>query len=240
MDMTLPRGLDRGPTVAQPRVALLGDCEAQLESLLKGSGWRIDRCRIDDAEALHAADVLLLAADGNADPLDLLRRLRGASEAPLAVIGAALSEIDQVLLLELGADDVLALPLPSRLLLARLRALLRRGRADDSLGRTRRASAGALLVDALARRAWHGGRAIDLTPTEADLLHALALRAGRPVDRERLGRCLRGTHHARSLDVMVSRLRRHLRAQAVADVEIRAVPGYGYCLRSALLPPVNA
>lgn len=228
MDMTLPRGIDRA-SESSPRIALIGDCEAP--SLLATSGWRVERRAASDTEALLDADLLLLAAD--ADPLEPLRRLRnGACTAPLAVIGERLSEVDQIVLLELGADDVLALPLAPRLLLARLRALLRRGRP-----RAQRAESGALVVDALRRRAWHGGRPIELTPTEVDLLHALVSHAGRPVDRDRLNGCLRGhdgTQHARSLDVMVSRLRRHLRAQAVRDVELRAVPGYGYCLRPLL------
>lgn len=244
MDMTLPRGFDRGfAAPAAPRVALLGAREP-LAPLIAGSGWRIEPCALDGAETLRSADLLLLATAGpdDGDPLDLLRRLRDGSDCPLAVVGPALSEVDQIVLLELGADDVLALPMAPRLLVARLRALLRRGRSDEALRRARRAGAGALLVDVLTRRAWHDGRPVELTPTEVELLHALASQAGRPVERDRLQACLRasaGTQHARSLDVMVSRLRRHLRAQAVGDVEIRAVPGYGYCLRS-VLPAVNA
>jgi DNA-binding response OmpR family regulator len=139
-------------------------------------------------------------------------------------------DADVVAGLETGADDYVGKPVSPRVLLARIRALLRRSTAS---GRASVIRVGGLEVRPEARRASFRGSGMELTTTEFDLLEILAERAGRVQERALLVRELRGidfTSIDRSVDVIVSRLRRKLEAAGASRGLIRTVRGIGYMM----------
>jgi DNA-binding response OmpR family regulator len=139
-------------------------------------------------------------------------------------------DVDRIVGLELGADDYLATPFNPRELLARIRAVLRRGRAPVAGSRFR---AGALEIDFDAREVTVAGKRQTLTAYEFALLAALARAAGRVLSREQLLDALKGAEYEafdRSIDVHVSKLRAKLEANPKAPRYIKTVRGVGYVL----------
>ncbi|MGM0626692.1 MAG: response regulator transcription factor [Candidatus Fermentibacterota bacterium] len=183
--------------------------------------------RIDDIRPdLVVLDLMLPDMDG----LDVCRSLRQRWRGQILMLTAMKDDADVVAGLETGADDYVGKPVSPRVLLARIRALLRRSGAaqSDELIRV-----GALEVRPQARRASWQGIDLDLTTTEFDLLEILAARAGRVQERAGLVRELRGidfTSIDRSVDVIVSRLRRKLAAAGASRDLIRTVRGMGYMM----------
>ncbi|UAK25088.1 response regulator [Sphingomonas nostoxanthinifaciens] len=178
-------------------------------------------------------DIMLPGTSG----IDLCRSLRKDSEVPIIFISAKGSETDRVIGLELGADDYLAKPFGTRELVARVRAVLRRGGVERA--QTERAR-GILTFDgwtvSLPRRELTSpsGGVIDLTGAEFDLLVTLLDHAQRVIARERLielSRTRLGDSSDRSIDVLVSRLRRKL-SSAGKDAPIITVRGVGYMLNA--------
>lgn len=186
---------------------------------------------------LVVLDIMLPGTSG----IELFRRLRRQSDVPIIFVSARGSEEDRVLGLELGADDYLAKPFSSRELLARIGAVLRRteSSSEDSAGGTGRRS-GEVRFDgwtlSLARRELHSpsGAMVDLTGAEFDLLATFVGQPQRVLGRERLielSRTRLGDSSDRSVDVLVSRLRRKL-ASAGGNAPIVTVRGVGYMLRA--------
>jgi DNA-binding response OmpR family regulator len=180
-------------------------------------------------------DIMLPGTSG----IDLCRALRRESSVPIIFISAKGSEIDRVVGLELGADDYLPKPFGTRELIARVRAVLRRGGAEDR--RTQR-DQGILEFDgfrvSLPRRELlsPSGGVIDLTGAEFDLLAALMDNAQRVIARERLielSRARMGDSSDRSVDVLISRLRRKLSIEG-KEAPIITVRGVGYMLNAAV------
>jgi two-component system OmpR family response regulator/two-component system response regulator RstA len=146
------------------------------------------------------------------------------------MLTAMKEDADVVVGLEVGADDYVGKPVSPRVLLARIRALLRRGSSDEKAEIIRR---GKLHIDIPSRRVAFGETAIELTSTEFDLLVVLARRAGRVQERSRLVEELRGINfHSfdRSVDVIVSRLRRKLSEVTDGEELIKTVRGVGYLM----------
>jgi DNA-binding response OmpR family regulator len=181
-------------------------------------------------------DIMLPGTSG----IDLCRALRRESEMPIIFISAKGSETDRVVGLELGADDYLAKPFGTRELIARVRAVLRRGGVEN-----RQSGRGQGIVEfdgftlSLPRRELlsPGGAVIDLTGAELDLLVALIDNAQRVIARERLielSRTRMGDSSDRSVDVLVSRLRRKL-STAGKDAPIITVRGVGYMLNTEVV-----
>jgi DNA-binding response OmpR family regulator len=169
----------------------------------------------------------------------LCRALRRESDVPIIFISAKGSETDRVIGLELGADDYLPKPFGTRELIARVRAVLRRGASEDR--RTER-DQGLVVFDgftlSLPRRELlsPSGGTIDLTGAEFDLLVALVDNAQRIIARERLielSRTRMGDSSDRSVDVLVSRLRRKLSSSG-KEAPIITVRGVGYMLNAAV------
>ena len=138
--------------------------------------------------------------------------------------------MDQVAGLEIGADDYVKKPVEPRVLLARVRALLRRSRGprEESPVELR---FGGLHVDGRSRRVHLEGEELDLTTTEYDLLHLLATHAGSVLSRDELFRRLRGIEYDgidRSIDIAISRLRRKLERDPADPQRIRTVWRRGY------------
>lgn len=179
-------------------------------------------------------DLMLPGLDG----LAVCRAVRPAFPGAILMLTARGEEVDEIVGLEVGADDYLAKPVRPRLLLARLHALLRRRAAPSPEAAPTVPEDGALRVGALEvwparREARYQGAPLDLTTAEFDLLALLAGRAGEVVSREELYLALRGIPYDgldRSMDLRVARIRRKLGDDARQPAIIKSVRGAGYLL----------
>jgi len=212
-------------------------CEL-LRSYLSGNGFSVSVA--GDGVAMwrqldeHMADaiVLDLMLPGE-DGLSLTRALRAKSAVPILMLSARGEELDRVIGLEVGADDYLAKPFGPRELLARLRALLRRGTAavPEAAATPAMPQFGAYQLDTLGHRLLKEGVEIALTSAEYDLLVALVTHPNRVLSRDMLVDLLRGYERDpfdRSIDNRVTRLRRKIEPDPAAPVFIRTVRGEGY------------
>ena len=174
--------------------------------------------------SLVVLDVMLPGIDG----LEFTRRIRRDSKTPILMLTALASEGDKVLGLELGADDYLSKPFGIRELVARVRALLRRSSpemAEESLER------GDLVIDPGRREVLLKGAPVEITTLEFDLLYFLASRPGRVFSREGLMQHVWGEDRVvddRSIDSLISRLRRKLEPNPAKPTYIQTVWGAGY------------
>jgi len=187
-------------------------------------GLALARMRRPDAVVL---DLGLPKVDG----LDLLRTIRHDSAMPIVILTARGDETDRVLGLELGADDYVVKPFSPRELVARVRAVLRR--ADARPLSSERIVAGDLELDLARRRVTAGGRTIDLTPTELELLATLAREPGRVWTRSQLLDAVHGFSletYERAIDGHIRNLRRKLEPQGSGSRYVRTVHGVGYAL----------
>jgi two-component system KDP operon response regulator KdpE len=175
------------------------------------------------------------------DGLDVVRHVRREATTPILVLSARGRETDKVTALEAGADDYVTKPFGMAELRARIAALLRRaaGPAGDASGIMRN---GSIALDPLRRAVTVGGRQIDLTPREYELLKLMLASSGRVLTRGTLLRSVWGTAYSEEghyLHVYVSRLRRKL-AEADPDGAAREIvmaePGVGYRVRDAAEP----
>ena len=174
-------------------------------------------------------DVIVLdVAMPGLDGLTVARRLRGKGlPTPILMLTARDAVPDRVAGLEAGADDYLVKPFAVQELIARLRALTRRGSSESAAGGLR--SYGDLTLEVAARRAVRGGRAIELTGREADLLELLLREAGRVVTRERaIEEIWDDAAEPNVVDRYVTRLRRKLGTPPL----IQTVRGSGFTLRA--------
>jgi DNA-binding response OmpR family regulator len=159
------------------------------------------------------------------DGLEVCRRLRSEGRAtPVLVLTARADEVDTVIGLDAGADDYVTKPFRLAELLARVRALLRRGSVETQVVQGVR-------IDPEARRAWSGEDELELTTKEFDLLWALIRDAGKVVTREQLMRDVWGAKwwaSTKTLDMHVSWLRRKLGDDAHSSRYITTVRGVGF------------
>lgn len=176
-------------------------------------------------------DLMLPGEDG----LALTRQLRARSNLPILMLSACGEEMDRVVGLEVGADDYLAKPFGPRELLARLRALLRRGQSPGVAQEVAPAAAshrfGAFVLDTAGRRLVRDGVEVPLTGAEYDLLAVFVARPHRVLSRDTLVDLLKGYDRDpfdRSIDIRVARLRRKIEADPAAPAHIRTVRGEGY------------
>ncbi|BDG02265.1 DNA-binding response regulator [Anaeromyxobacter oryzae] len=173
-------------------------------------------------------DLLLPRKSG----LEVCRELRARLAVPIIMLTALGEEADRVLGLEMGADDYLTKPFSSRELLARLRALVRRGRG--ALGPPRdRIQVGALELSPRDYGATLAGVPLNLTTSEFLLLRVLAERAGRVLSREQLLDLTKGSADEafdRSIDAHVSRLRHKLGDDPRQPRLLKTIRGAGYML----------
>jgi two-component system OmpR family response regulator len=173
-------------------------------------------------------DLMLPGMDG----LEVCRRLRTKTGAPVIMVTARGEEADRVMGLEGGADDYIVKPFSSRELLARIRAHARRA-SGKSGPPAQKVQVGSLAIDATAMRATWRGAVLALTTYEFMLLQALAERAGRVMSRESLVELVRGSPDEafdRSIDVHVSHLRQKLGDDPRNPVVLKTVRGVGYML----------
>jgi two-component system copper resistance phosphate regulon response regulator CusR len=177
---------------------------------------------------LVVLDLMLPGRSG----LEILQTLRQRHiETPVLILTARDGVEDRVLGLDLGADDYLVKPFALPELLARIRALLRRGRPTDVL----RLKAADLELDLVARQVLRGDRPIDLTSREFELLEYLMRHQGHLVSREMLARDVwkeprRATPLDNVIDVQMTRLRRKVDLDGATRL-IHTVRGVGFVLR---------
>ena len=172
-------------------------------------------------------DLLLPGMDGR----EVCRRLRAESAVPIIMLTALAEESDQIVGLELGADDYITKPFSPNVLVARVRAALRRARGESAAGGLLRA--GDLEIDPVAHTVLLDGRPVHLTPNEFKLLVVLVRHAGQTLSREQLldelhGAALGGID--RSVDSHIKNLRRKLERDPERPPLIETVYGVGYRL----------
>jgi DNA-binding response OmpR family regulator len=190
----------------------------------------------DGAKALEQAlrthpdvivlDLMLPGLDG----LELCRRLRSESEAPVIMVTARVTEEDKVAGLAAGADDYVAKPFSPRELVARVRAVLRRAGPQGRRARTRFHFDG-LVVDTAAREVTVDGDPVALTRSEFDLLEAFCRAAGAALTRTQLVEDSFGHDYdglERTVDAHIAKLRKKIRRRNGGPDFIATVVGVGY------------
>jgi DNA-binding response OmpR family regulator len=159
------------------------------------------------------------------DGLEVCRRMRAEGRSvPVLVLTARAEEVDLVVGLDAGADDYVTKPFRLAELLARVRALLRRGAPEVP-------DVNGVRINAESRRAWLGDDELSLTAKEFDLLLALVLGAGKVLTREQLMRDVWGMSRgasSKTLDMHVSWLRRKLGDDAASPRLITTIRGLGF------------
>jgi len=207
---------------------------------LVSRGLREAGCRVDvasrGAEALERVDAVeydLLILDlmlPDANGLELLRRLRsGGTGVPVLILSALGAVDDRVLGLECGADDYLGKPFSFPELLARVRALLRRG-----LSPAERLQVADLVLDCTRRRATRGGEPIDLAPKEFSVLEFLMRHHGCPLSRTKIVQHVWGTSYdglTNVVDVYIRLLRSKV-DESWPEKLIHTVRGVGYVIEA--------
>ncbi|WP_166251638.1 response regulator [Marinobacter salicampi] len=197
-------------------------------------GHAVERIKNEQPD-LVVLDLMLPGEDG----LSICRRVRPFFSGPIIMLTARTEDLDQVLGLEMGADDYVGKPVKPRVLLARIRALLRRvtenSNANEAAAQSKeepvRLQFNDLVVDRAMREAWLNDESIDLTSAEFDLLWLLASSAGRVLSREEIFTALRGIEYDgqdRSIDVRVSRIRPKIGDDPVHPRRIKTVRSKGY------------
>ena len=176
-------------------------------------------------------DVMLPEIQG----FDLLRQLRKRTQVPVLMLTARGEEVDRIVGLEVGADDYMAKPFSARELVARMRAILRRAKPTEGETTAEPSSrvvcVGEIELDFGARAVLRGGKPVDLTTAEFDVLAILLRSAGRIVERDIIAKAVLGRPLApfeRSIDMHISKLRRKLGNLTGGQPRIRTVRNVGY------------
>jgi len=202
---------------------------------LEREGYRIDSVRDGESalgavERLHPALVVLDVMLPKLDGFEVCRRLRASNaDTAILMLTARDEDIDKILGLELGADDYLTKPFNPRELVARVKAILRRGEGRESTD-TRLIRIGDLVIDPARREARLPESTLDLRTQEFDLLLTLAEHRGLVLSREQILQKAWGFDfygQTRTVDVHVAHLRKKMEG---SDVRIETVTGVGYKL----------
>lgn len=200
-----------------------------LDVLHEESGEKARDTILSQKPDLVVLDIMLPDMDG----FEVCRQIRPQYAGPILILTARDEDVDEILGLEMGADDFVTKPVKPRLLLARVRALLRRSLRKESSPKPEKLTTGELTVDASRREADKGGSPVELTTTEFDLLHYLISRAGEVVSRQDIYQTLFHYDYDgldRSVDVYISRLRQKLGDNPGASHYIKTVRGVGYLM----------
>ncbi len=207
-----------------------------LEQTLREHGYEVALAR-DGPAALASnrksrPDLILLDISlPGMDGYEVCRRIRQDSLTPILMLTARDEEPDKVIGLELGADDYVTKPFGMRELLARIRALLRRGQSSWGTSAPRSLELHGVEIDLDCRTVVVTGVAVELTTTEFDLLATMAAQPGRVFTRKQLLEQVWGYHfegYERTVDSHVTRLRKKIQSTKGADARILTVRGVGY------------
>jgi DNA-binding response OmpR family regulator len=207
-----------------------------IRSYLEREGFEVHEA-LDGPSALETArevepevvvlDWMLPGMDG----MEVLRRLRGFSDAYVIMLTARAEELDRIVGLSSGADDYLTKPFSPGELAARVRAMLRRPRGGASAREQEPLAFGSLAIDPDRREARLGGEEVALTTIEFDLLATLASRPGFVFSRSRLLERVWGGGHFGDdhvVDVHVANLRKKLGDDPTNPRYVETVRGVGY------------
>ena len=220
----------------EPSILIIEDdrrIAALIAKNLEAAGFRCHQAHngaqaLEDFERLQPSllvlDIMLPGLDG----LEVTRRIRRKSRTPILILTARSGEGDKVLGFEIGADDYLTKPFSTLELVARVRALLRRSEPRE---REEMFSFPGLEIDPSRREADRDGQKIVLTTLEFDILHFLASHPGRVYTREALMAYVWGDERVvdgRSIDSVISRLRRKLEKDPGRPRYVQTVWGAGY------------
>lgn len=222
------------------KVILVVDDEAKIVRLardyLEHAGFRVIEASDGRSalEAFHAGRPDLIVLDLGLpwlDGLDVTRELRKSSNVPIIMLTARSDESDKLVGLELGADDYITKPFSPKELVARVRTVLRRVEtppADNEIIRI-----ADLTLDIPRMRVTVGGREIELTPTEFQLLAALARQPGRIFTRSQLLEAVHGMaieSYERAIDAHIKNIRRKIEPEPPRPRYLISVYGVGYKL----------
>ena len=218
---------DREISALVARYLKANDCRVAVAP----DGREMDRRLADGRFDLIVLDLMLPGEDG----LAICRRLRRDTRIPIVMLTAKGDALDRIIGLEMGADDYLAKPFDPRELLARIRAVLRRvgDAAEAPVDKTTRVHGfRGFSLDVLARRLLSPeGAEISLTGAEFDLLLVLVERPGRVLSRDRLLDLTQGRTAGpfeRSIDILISRIRRKMETDPHHPDLIKTVRSGGY------------
>jgi DNA-binding response OmpR family regulator len=216
--------------VVEDDVTLGGGLQQALAAQGHPAAWARSGAEALELAAREPVDLVLLDLQlPDLDGVEVCRRLRaGHARLAIVVLTARREEIDVIVGLDAGADDYVTKPFRLGELLARIRARARQLEAGGG-----RLAVGDLELDRAARRAWRGGRELDLRPKEFDLLALLMDEAGRAVPRERIMAEVWDAHwfgSTKTLDMHIVALRRKLGEPADEPGRITTLRGVGYRL----------
>jgi two-component system KDP operon response regulator KdpE len=226
----------------QAQSLLIIEDEPQIRSFLRaslaGQGYRpieaaTGQQGVELAAQLRPDGIILDLGLPDADGLEVLRRIRAWSDAPVVVLTARGQEQEKITLLDAGADDYLTKPFGVGELLARIRAALRRTAASQA-GAAPVVEIGALRVDLAHRQVLRAGVEVHLTPIEYRLLAALVRSRGRVVTQRQLLLEVWGPEYTDSphyLRIYMQHLRHKLEDEPARPRYLLTEPGVGYRLR---------
>jgi DNA-binding response OmpR family regulator len=163
------------------------------------------------------------------DGLDVAREIRRKADTPIVMLTARVEESDQLIGLELGADDYVTKPFSPRVVVARVRALLRRSEAAVASDQILRVAD--FEIDMSAHTVLRQGEVVELTPTEFNLLATLASQPGRAFSRLQLLEASQGTAYEgyeRTIDAHIKNLRAKIEIDSKNPQYIETVFGIGY------------
>ena len=175
------------------------------------------------------------------DGLEVAKEIRRKSTTPILMLTARVEETDQLIGLELGADDYLTKPYSPRLVVARVRALLRRSQLPKERQNILRA--GDIEIDLTDHTIHRADQLIELTPTEFNLLAMLAEQPGRTFTRLQLLEASQGTAFAgyeRTIDAHIKNLRAKIEPDSKNPTYIETVFGVGYRFIKTPIPVANS
>lgn len=182
---------------------------------------------LSDDPDLLVLDIMLPGMDG----FEICRKVRGSSNVPILILTARDSDLDELLGLELGADDYISKPFDMRKLIARTRALIRRSSSGPKDDRDR-LECGEIVMDLHKHEVRRSGKVVHLTPTEYDILELLLRRPGKVLERETILEHLWDGYYSSSktLDVHVRHLREKIEADPSDPRYLKTIRGTGYRL----------
>ena len=201
-----------------------------LDQYLTKNGFEVDAFTdgesfLKEGESKYSLIILDIGLPG-IDGLEVCKKVRQNSNIPIIMLTAASDDLDRILGLELGSDDYMGKPFNPRELLARIKALLRRSEIKETDVDNN------IVMNYAARSAFIGGKELELTGTEFDLLCVFHKQIGKVLSRDEIGELLHGRRVDpldRSIDTIVSRLRHKLSSHFDGEI-IQSVRGKGYVL----------
>lgn len=223
----------------KPKVLLIED-DTELATLTQDYLQKNEMKVVIEADGANAVEriisenadcVLLDIMLPNKDGFSICKEVRDHYHGPILILTARDEDMDQLLGLELGADDYVSKPVHPRILLARIHTLLRRVNTVAEIQPVSSMQFDDLLIENGSRQVFIKNQLIDLSTAEYDLLFLLAQRAGVVLSRESILQHLRGIGYDgtnRSIDLRISRIRQKLQSKANKQERIKTIRGSGY------------